>query len=144
MLKSEERAAAVQACVDTYAGRPLDFRGGDCVRLARFALHKQRAGVTFLKGVRWSSAPSALRQMRKLGFENLVDAMDATGLARIAPAAAWPGDIIALPVGEGDPFGASLTVRISNGNVLGFGEGGSACGVMRPRDFLAAWRVEHG
>ena len=66
--------------------------------------------------------------------------MDATlPGARIPPAAALPGDIIAMAMSDGDPFGCSLTVALDNGRILGFKDG--ICQVLVPLAYVTAWRV---
>ena len=76
--------------------------------------------------------------MRRSGHRDLVAAVDAFGLERIAPASALAGDIVALPTDD-EVFGAALCVAVGNGRVLGFHEG--VCAVLEPKAFLAAWRA---
>lgn len=139
------RARAAQACVDTYAGKPLELGRFDCVRLARKSLHVQGVATAILKGKRYRSRASALKVLRALDCDGLVEALDSVpGLARIAPAMAFQGDLIAMPAEEGDPFGCALHVWLGEGKSIGFAEG--RCGIFRPdlSRALTAWRVCHG
>ena len=104
------RQRAVSACLHRFEGAPLIWGKTDCVRLCALALRKQGHAVPLLKGVRYSSEQTALRRFREQKIESLCEAVDALGLVRIAPAMALPGDLIAMPPGEGNPFGAALGV----------------------------------
>ena len=133
-----ERVAAAQACIDTYAGKPFGWGTRDCVRLAAFLLKKRGHGVSLAKVGGYTTEIGGLRAMRRLGFSSLIEAMDAQGFERIAPAAAWPGDIVAL---EGpEAWGGALAVKVSGDAVLGALEG--EFGVLRPLRTVAAWRID--
>ena len=135
-----KRAAATQACIDRFAGKAYAPGARDCGKLAAHALHQlgRRAGL--LNRAHHKTEAGAVRYIRKAGFRDLVELMDAVlPDARIPPAAALPGDIIAMAMPEGDPFGCSLTVALDNGRILGFKDG--VCQVLIPLDFVAAWRV---
>lgn len=142
MHERNRRARAAQACVDLYLNQPLAWGRRDCITLARTALHKQGVRVPrALKGVRWSSLGTAVRRLNELGFSDLDQVIDAVGLAEISPASAWPGDIVALPGTDRQPFGCALTIAVGNGKLLGFGEGADLCGILKPNQFHKAWRV---
>jgi hypothetical protein len=134
------RQRAVEACVSRFVSKPLDFKVRDCVRLVRHDLHHMGHGTGLLKGVRWGTAPGALKAMRKLGFDDLMQGMDATGLARIPPAMALPADILALPAEGG--FGCALAVFAGNDLAIGYIDGhdvGVRIRLETPP--LAAWSV---
>ena len=133
------RAAAAQACIDQFLNQPYQPGKCDCIRLAGFAARELERSVGLIDELRYRTEAGGLKAMLKLGFKSLVEAVDAAGLERIAPAAALPGDIIALPSEPNDPFGCALTVAVGNGRVLGFQHGVGA--VLQPLDFVAAWRV---
>jgi len=134
------RQRAASACVKMYAGKRLALGRHDCARLARTCLHHMRVGVPFLKGIKWSGK-TAEKTLAGLGFDCLMDAMDGTGLPRIAPARALVGDIIAMPAEDGSPYGCALGVMLSNRQALAFGDG--VCRVGKPKEFLAAWSVSN-
>lgn len=131
------RQQAVEACRARFDGKAYEPGSRDCAKLAAHALHKQGRRVGLLKGVRYHSELGALKVLRKLGFSSLMDAVDALGLERIPPAAARPGDLIAVP-GEG-AFGCALMVQADNGRVFGFSNG--VAGFWQPLQFVCAWRV---
>ncbi|MFC7378280.1 DUF6950 family protein [Brevundimonas sp. GCM10030266] len=135
-----KRAAATQACMDRFAFKPLTPEV-HCARPAAMAMHRMGRSAKLLNGCKGKSWPAVLKYVRGLGFKDLVELMDATGLKRIAPAAALPGDIIALPVGEDDAFGCSLAVALDNGRVLAANAATGLIEPMVPHLFVCAWRV---
>ena len=88
---------------------------------------------------RYTSPAGSVRALRRLGYLDLPAALDDHDLARIAPAAALPLDIVALP----DPDGGmpALTVALSGGRVLSFHADTRTVVVIQPRAFLTAWRT---
>lgn len=138
MLK---RAAVAQACMDRFNGKPGDPGKRDCGSLAAHAMHQMGRTAALITSSNHTSWAGAVKYIRRKGFRDLVDLMDATGLERIAPAAALPGDIVGLASEEGDGFGCSLTVALGNGRVLGFNALTGLCEPMIPHLFVAAWRV---
>lgn len=139
----ERRADAVAACRDRFVGKTYDPSANrDCLRLAGHATHKMGRKVSLTKGLRYSSEAGGLRMMRKLGFASLLDAVDAAGFQRIAPAMTRPGDLIALKTETDNAFGCALTVAFDNGRVIGFLDGvGAVCRVDDPDAYIAAWRI---
>lgn len=135
MLK---RAAAAQACMDRFEGKPYHPATRHCGKLAAHALTKMGRSAKLLNASRHTTEAGAIKYLKRTGFACLADLMDAMGLERIAPAAALPGDIIGLP--SGDAFGCSLSVALGDGLVLGLVEG-AAFQVLIPHQFVAAWRV---
>jgi len=131
------RAATTRACMDRFNGKAYVAGARDCAKLAAHAAHKMGRRVPLLTRARHTTEAGALKYVRKAGFASLVELMDATGLERIAPAAALPGDIIGMA--SGDAFGCSLAVALDDGLVLGFHDG--VCQPVIPHDFVAAWRV---
>ncbi|WP_336968362.1 DUF6950 family protein [Brevundimonas aurantiaca] len=138
MLK---RAAATQACMDRFAYKPVEPGVRDCGKLAAHALHKQGRSAKLLNASRHKTWRGALAYLKRTGFASLVDLIDAMGLERIAPAAALPGDLIALPSEEGDGFGCSLAVALDNGRVLALNRVSGLIEPMIPHMFVCAWRV---
>lgn len=131
------RQRAAQSCIDRFNGKTYAPGKRDCAVLALHALHGM--GVKGLKIGRYGTAAGAVRAMKKAGFDTLADGVD-TVLSRIPPAAALPGDIIALESEPGCPFGSALTVAVGNGRVIGFFDGVGA--VIQPLKFVCAWRAE--
>lgn len=137
MLK---RARAVQACMDRFAFKTVSPGVRDCGKLASHVLHMMGRPAGLLNGTRSKSWDGALRYMSAKGFTSLVDMVDALGLERIAPAAALPGDLIAMPAEEGG-FGCSLAVALDNGRILGLNPASGLIEPMIPHQFVCAWRV---
>lgn len=138
MLK---RAAATQACMDRFAYKPVEPGVRDCGKLAAHALHKMGRSAKLLNASRHKTWRGALAYLKQTGFASLVELIDAMGLERIAPAAALPGDLIALPSEEGDGFGCSLAVALDNGRVLALNRVSGLIEPMIPHMFVCAWRV---
>ena len=134
MLK---RQAATQACMDRFAGKPYAAGKRDCAKLAAHALHKLGRKCPLLTQANHTTEAGALKYIRRKGFVDLVELMDAIGLERIPPAAALPGDIVGMAEGSG--FGCSLTVALDNGRVLGFDGIERICQPLIPHLFVAAW-----
>lgn len=132
------RQRAAQACIDRFAGKAYQPGRHDCVKLAAHALRAMGHKVRPLKGVTWSSETGALKALRRTGFANLSDAVDAQGLPRIAPAMLLPGDLVGMP-SDGEGFDVALMVAVGNGRIIGFSGGVGA--VFQPLSIVCAWRV---
>lgn len=136
MLK---RQAAVQACMDRFAGLSVEPGVRDCGRLAAHVLHGMGRSAKLLNASRHKTWAGALRYLAKAGFADLPALIDAMGLERIPPAAALPGDLIAMP--SDDAFGCSLAVALDNGRILGLNAATNRIEPMIPHLFVCAWRV---
>lgn len=134
------RAAAAQATLKATEFRKYRLGRADCARMT--AMHLRRMGhqVVLPPSGSYSSAKGALRELKARGFASMPEAMDAMGFERIAPAAALPGDVVALP--SASPIGC-LTVVLSNGRVCGFLDDVSVGAVLQPVEYAAAWRVPY-
>jgi hypothetical protein len=114
----------------------------DCGKLAGHALHKLGRSGKLLNQSRHTTWSGAVRYIRKQGFSDLVALMDAViPDGRIPPAAALPGDIIAMPTDDMSGFGCSLAVALDNGRVLGLNALSNMIEPMQPTAFICAWRV---
>jgi len=139
------RAAAAQAVVDRFLGKPLQFGERDCIHMA--ALNLRRMGYPNpLKGARpYRGAVGAVRSLRvalgRVGGPedgSLADLLDAMTFDRIAPAEARPADFIGYP-GE-DPFPVAIGIAVGNGRAIAYTPDGFAhVGEILPA--FAAWRV---
>ena len=136
-----KRQAATQACMDRFAFKQVTPVTRHCGKPAALVMHKMGRSAKLLNGSRHKTWAGALKYLRGLGFKNLIELMDATGMERIPPAAALPGDIIALPVGDDDAFGCSLAVALDNGRVLAANPASGLIEPMIPHLFVCAWRV---
>jgi hypothetical protein len=138
-VRAQTKGHAAQACVDRFGGKPFALGRHDCVRLAAHLVRARGVKTRMLKGLTYRSLPGAVKALKRTGFADLAEGVDALGLPRIAPARAVAGDLVAMPGEDGDPFGCVLTVALGNGRVLGFIEG--VCQALEPRAFVTAWRV---
>jgi hypothetical protein len=142
MIETIRRAGAAQACMTLFAGQPMDWKARrHCGRLAAQAMMRMGHSAKLLNACRATTLRGVLAYLKRNKFASLVDLMDATGLERIAPAMARPGDIVALPSQPGDGFGCSLTVALSDGRVLMANELTGRFEPVTPHVFVAAWRV---
>ncbi len=128
---------AAQACIDRFGGKAYQPGKNDCAILAAHLLHQYGIKVPAMKGRKYRTEAAALRTMRAAGYHDLIEAIDALGLQRIAPAAARTGDLVGMPC-DG-PWGCALTVAVGNGRVFGFLDG--IAQVQIPAAFTAAWRA---
>jgi hypothetical protein len=132
------RVAAAQATLDEFLGKPFQWGRSDCARMV--AAHLRRLGykVQVPSKGSYGTPRSALKALRARGFESMMDAIDAVGLERIAPAEAVCGDIVCGA--SGDPFGA-LGVKLNNGRLLGYHEHAPGAAVLQELGLETAWRV---
>lgn len=125
-----------------FAGRPMDWKTRrHCGRLAAQSLMRMGRNAKLLNACRATTTRGVLAYLKRNKFADLVELMDATGLLRIAPAMARPGDIVALPSEAGDGFGCSLTVALDGGRVLAANPLTGLFEPMTPHVFVAAWRA---
>ncbi|CAN7167927.1 DUF6950 family protein [Brevundimonas sp. LjRoot202] len=139
--KGERRRDAVEACRKRFVGKSYDPKANrDCVRLASHAARQMGHRISILKGLKYSTEAGALKVLRKLGFKDLIEAVDASGLERIAPAMAMQADILAFP--SEDAFGCCLYVYAGNGKAHGYMDGhGVGVTVTLHQPAIAAWRL---
>lgn len=138
MTELARRVERAQALLDAWRDKPFRWGTRDCARLVAAALRRMGHQVKLPASGSYASPRSALKVLAARGAATMIEAIDQLGLERIAPAAALPCDIIALP-GEG-PLG-SLGVALTNGRVLGFHEELKGAGVLQPIEYVCAWRV---
>jgi hypothetical protein len=132
------RRDATQATLDRFKGKPFTWGKWDCAQMALFHLRGMGHEVRLAKVGAYNSALGAKRAIRRLGFDNLVAAMDSR-FPRIAPAEAVAGDMLALPADAG--LGA-IVVALGNGAAIGWHQDAEGAVAMRMEEFVAAWRVD--
>lgn len=135
----ERRFNAAEACVARFDRRAYAPGKRDCVKLATHALMKMGHGSGVLKGLTYRTEAEGFRHMRRAGFTDLIDAMDAKGLPEIAPVMAWQGDVVALKSEDDTRFGCALAVMLSDGQVLSFVNGWGH--IFVPTQIEKAWRL---
>jgi len=144
-MRLRERAA--EGCRARFQGKVYKPGTHDCTRLALHALRGVKVPVPFAKGLTWKSEADGLKVLKGLGFDDLIQAVSGLGLARIAPAMAWPADLIALNT---DHRLGALAVSMGNGEALAFTGLTDTCEVLNGFDLDSfarddagpiAWRV---
>ena len=134
----ETRVQAAQATLDEWRDKPFRLGRRDCARMVAWHLRRMGRPARLPPSGTYSTARSAKAALEARGYRDLLEAMDAFGFARIPPAAALPGDVLAIPSGE--DIGC-LMVALSNGRAIGYYDGGDGATVLQPLEYLAAWRV---
>jgi hypothetical protein len=133
------RRDAAQATLDRFRDKPLRYSVDDCARMAAFHARKLGHQVKLPPSGSYRTAAGALKQMLRLGYADLEQAVDAHGFERIAPAAAAVGDLVMMP---GDAGLHSLAVCLGNGRTIGWHVDAPGATILQPIEFVAAWRVE--
>lgn len=132
------RVGAAQATLDQWRGKPFKLGRADCARVAASHLRRSGRKVKLPASGSYGTVRSAMKKLAELGYADMLDALDKLGLERIPPAAALPGDLIAIPTGS--PLGC-ITVVLSNGRVAGYHDDVVGLEVLQPVEYVAAWRV---
>jgi hypothetical protein len=138
MKAMEKRHRAAQGCIDRFSGKSYDPAAHrDCAYMVRHALHLLGRRVGQGRLPHYKTDLGGIKALRKMGHANLIEAVDALGLVRIAPLAALPADIIALP--SDHPMGA-LALAVGNGRLLAYVEGHDGAVICDAKEFVCAWR----
>jgi hypothetical protein len=138
MSELVRRRDATQATVDAWKGKPFRLGYADCVRLTASHLRRMGKKVRLPAQGSYRTFRSAQKALKERGYDDLPSALDGMGFERIAPAAALPGDIIAIPSDQ--PIGC-LMVAVGNGRALGFLEDVEGAEILQPVEYVGAWRV---
>ena len=127
-----------QAAVDRFLDKEFVWGKRDCAHLAAFVLVEFGHPDPLSEIKHYDTLLSAKKAFRKAGLKSLEEPLDRMGFARIAPASALPGDIVAIP--SDDPEWCALGVNIGDGRVMAFGNGR---GIWWPDSSVVetAWRV---
>jgi len=134
-----KRTAATEKTVSAYIDATSAWYSNDCLRGMTVA-HIRNMGhrVSLLKVAKYTDEAGAQRALKKLGYERVEDLLTARFGPPIPPAAAWVGDILALP-SEG--LFPAMAIRLTNGRALHSFKG--SFGISQPHQFIAAWRVPY-
>lgn len=135
----KRRAVAAQKTLDAFKGQPFKFGRFDCAQMVRRHLvHMGRPVRGWAKAGTYHSLAGGVKALKKLGFDSLHEAMD-SAFERIPPAAALPGDVVAVPGMEGP---GALSIALGNQRVLCWVEDVRGAVVCEPLSYEgAAWRV---
>jgi hypothetical protein len=135
------RVQAAQTVVNAYLDQPLDYSIHDCGRMAGLLLREAGLSPRLARFGRYRTAAGAVKAIRKQGYTDLPEVLDAMGLERIPLSKALTADLICCP-GKGL---MALAIVLGNGNFLAFAED-AVCrvGKLTNLDGVIAWRVPHG
>jgi hypothetical protein len=132
------RRDVTQATVAAWKGRKFKLGQADCVRLAADHLRRMGHKVRLPAKGSYGTLIGAQRALAKRGYADLASVLDDLGFERIAPAAARPGDLIAIP---SEHAIGCLMIAVGNGRTLGFHEDVEGAEILQPVEYVGAWRV---
>jgi len=138
MGEMTRRQQAVKATMLHFQDRAFALGSVDCAKMIAFHLKQLGHKVRIGKAGKYRTVKGAEAALRRLGYETLPDAMDGHGFARIAPAAARLGDVLAFE--SGFRIGA-LGIYAGGGDMLAFHELRDLPVIMTVGPMLAAWRI---
>ncbi|MBB3691448.1 DUF6950 family protein [Sphingomonas sp. BK580] len=133
-----QRVNAAQATLDAVRDKPFRLGRNDCARMVAGHLRRMGHRVKLPASGSYASLRGAVKALAARGYADLPAAMDAMGFERVAPAAALPADVLALPAES--PIGC-LAVVLNNGRACGFVEDAVGAAVIQPVAYVAAWRI---
>jgi hypothetical protein len=139
-----EKVAAAQATLADFNGRPLAWGTCDCAVLIVSHLTRFGRVIDLSPGGQYRTANGAVRAVRRAGYRDLGEAVDAQGLEQIAPAQAMASDILGWTTENRSTL--ALSIALGNGRILGFHNETLICCVQaaefdRPGLTCLAWRV---
>lgn len=138
MTPFQKRVAAAARTKAAFEGKPFKFGRYDCGQMVRRHLvHMGRPLKAAAKAGTYHSLKGARSALKRVGYDSLIELMD-DHFERVPPAAAWAGDVIAMPGLEGP---GALAVALGGGRVLGYHEDAAGAVVLQPSEYVAAWRV---
>lgn len=135
------RVAVAQATLDEWRDKPFRLGRRDCARMVAWHLRKMGHPVRLPPSGSYATAKSAKAALAERGHADLLAALDSFGFARIPPAAARPGDVLAIPSLPGEEDIGCLMVALSNGRAVGYVDGVDGATTVQPLEYVAAWRV---
>lgn len=131
------RKSAIEATLAKYVGKRFSWSNRlTCIHLARF--HARQMGHRPPSIPDFRSVKSARTALAKQGHDSLSALLDSL-FPRIAPAEAFPGDLVALRGDEG-AF-ECVCVVVGNGRVLSWHEDAEGAAILQPHEYVAAWRL---
>ena len=133
------RRELVATALARWTGVPFAWGRADCVQLA--AGHLLACGVEagLARGGRYTTAIGAKRALGRAGFASIEDALAGVGLAEIAPLAALPGDLHALP--SDVPGLSGIMIDLGHGAAFGWTASSDGARAVRLHALGRAWRV---
>lgn len=140
------RVAAAQATIDAFHHKMFEWGKYDCCRLAAHLLKGMGHRPNLTRFGYYRSELAATKALKRLGFDDTVDVVDALGFQRIPPASALPADLCGLRTVDRRGL-SGLAVFIGQGRLLGFLDEDGLCHAFEPHGLLAgaeqiAWRCD--
>lgn len=138
MSEQIKRAAATQQTFSMWNGKRFKWGKADCAKLAIYHL-RAMGHQPKIKGLGdWRTPDTAAEALERVGWKDLVDAVDAQGFDPIIPAFARIGDIAVI---EADFPHGCLVVCVGPDQWLGLHEDAEGFTVLNVMQFMKAWRV---
>ena len=141
MLDLAQRVTATEKVVARFRNRPFDWATRrTCIHLARAqarALGHRPPAIPDFRSPR--GAKTALKALGHDTLEQLLDSL----FPRIAPLAAWVGDLVIMAGGDGEFDGIGI---VAGGKIIGYHEDHLADGLVNvvpvgPDPYVGAWRL---
>lgn len=141
MLDLAQRVAATEKVVARFRNRPFDWTSRrTCIHLARAqarALGHRPPAIPDFRSPR--GAKTALKALGHDTLEQLLDSL----FPRIAPLAAWVGDLVIMSGGEAEFDGIGI---VAGGKIIGYHEDHLADGLVNvvpvgSDPYVGAWRL---
>lgn len=135
------RAAATETVIEMFRDKPFDWRGANCINLARAQAIAMGHDVPKVPG--FGTATGAMRALKKQGVNSTAELLDKWFERHTAPAFALVGDLVMLPGEDGDTLGA-VCISDGRGNLFGWhGSDLSQMSVIKQAtaNATAAWRL---
>lgn len=134
----QRRVDAAQKTLDRFKGHAFEFGRYDCAQMVFYHLRALRRPIkAAARAGSYDTLLGGAKELKKAGHSDLFSLMDSC-MARIPPAAAVVGDIIAMPGHEGP---GALAVALGNGRALAYHEEAEGAVVVQPLQMVAAWRA---
>jgi hypothetical protein len=115
LIKRVEVAEKVAA---KFIGQDFAWGQRDCARMAHLVVTGLGLSSPWRKAGQYRSERTAIRSMRKLGYNGLDEALDSM-FPRIAPAETLPGDLLGFESSV-PQFGVALGLVLSGGKCVAF------------------------
>lgn len=141
MLDLAQRVTATEKVVARFRNRPFDWTARrTCIHLARAqarALGHRPPAIPDFRSPR-----GAKTALKALGYDTLEQLLDSL-FPRIAPLAAWVGDLVIMSGGDGEFDGIGI---VAGGKIIGYHEDYLADGLVNvvpvgPDPYVGAWRL---
>lgn len=132
------RQAAIDATKAKFELKPFAWGSVDCVKMIAFHLRRLGKKVPLSKAGNYKNAKQAVAALKKVGYQNLSEAMTGMGFQEIPLAFALPGDVVSFP---SDHAIGALGIFLGDGNMLAFHEDHATLVVMTTGKIDKVWKA---